>query len=146
LLTGVFVGVVGVGLALAWAMGGNVETAETGHRAPDFTEEDGRPLIVNLWASWCAPCRDEIPALSAFAADNPEVTVIGVAVEDRPEDSRLLAEQLRPSYPLALGDAEFEAAYPNFGLPITYFLDGSGVVTEVYNGILTREKLDERLP
>jgi thiol-disulfide isomerase/thioredoxin len=161
LLTGVFVGVVGVGLALAWAMGGSVETAETGHRAPDFTvellsgsrfslsghlEEDGRPLIVNLWASWCAPCRDEIPALSAFAADNPEVTVIGVAVEDRPEDSRLLAEQLRPSYPLALGDAEFEAAYPNFGLPITYFLDGSGVVTEVYNGILTREKLDERLP
>jgi thiol-disulfide isomerase/thioredoxin len=152
--------VVALGLALAWAFGGDNETAAVGERGPDFTvelldggeftlsrhlEDSGQPLIINLWASWCAPCRDEIPALSAFADNHPELTVIGVAVEDRPDDSRALAADLGPTYPLALGTAEFEDAYPNFGLPVTYFLDEEGVVTEVYNGILTVEKLEERL-
>ncbi len=159
MLTGVFVGVVAIGLAVAWAFGGTPTTAQTGETAPDFSvelidggefslarhiEEDGRPLVVNLWASWCAPCREEIPALSAFAESHPDVAVLGVAVEDRPEESRLLAGQLDPAYPLALGVPGFESAYPNFGLPITYFLDGNGAVTEVYNGILTEEKLAER--
>jgi thiol-disulfide isomerase/thioredoxin len=158
----VFVGVIAVGLALAWAFGGGRgEIAEEGGPAPDFSvelisggdfdlsahlEDDGRPLVLNLWASWCAPCRDEIPALSAVATSRPDVAIVGVAVEDRPEDSRLMADQLAPSYPLALGDAEFEAAYPNFGLPVTYFIDETGVVTGVFNGILTEETLAERLP
>lgn len=157
-----FVGVIAVGLALAWAFGGgSTEVAQEGGSAPDFTvelleggdfelsehlAEDGRPLVVNLWASWCAPCRDEIPALSAFATSHPDVAIVGVAVEDRGEDSRLMADQLAPSYPLALGDAAFEAAYPNFGLPVTYFVDGNGSVTEVHNGILTEETLAERFP
>ncbi len=157
-----FVGVVAVGLALAWAFGGgSTEVAQEGGSAPDFTvelldggdfvlsdhlAEDGRPLVVNLWASWCAPCRDEIPALSAFATSHPDVAVVGVAVEDRAEESRLMADQLSPSYPLALGDPAFEAAYPNFGLPVTYFVDGAGLVTEVHNGILTEEALAERYP
>jgi thiol-disulfide isomerase/thioredoxin len=147
-------------LALAWALDGSDPTATVGEPAPDFTvevldggdftlsrhlEETGQPVVINLWASWCAPCRDEIPALSAFAGEHPEVTVLGVAVEDRPEDSLALATELQPAYPLALGTAGFEDAYPNFGLPVTYFLDAEGVVTEIYNGILTEEKLEERL-
>ena len=45
--------------------------------------------------------------------------------------------------PLAFGDEAFEEAYPNFGLPVTYFLDEDGSVTEVFNGILTPERLEE---
>lgn len=153
-----FVAVVAVGLAVAWALDSPPRSAEAGEPAPDFTVElldggsfaladhvsgDGRPLVLNLWASWCPPCREEIPDLSAFAAANPEVAVVGVAVEDRVEDARAFASEIRPAYPLAIGNAAFEAAYPNFGLPVTYFLDGRGEVTEVFNGVLTVEALEE---
>jgi thiol-disulfide isomerase/thioredoxin len=159
LLTGVFLAVLAVGLTLAWVFDRD-DVATPGEPAPDFTvelleggtftlsehvTEDGRPLVLNLWASWCAPCRDEIPALSDYASSHPSVAILGVAVEDVAEESILLGAELRPSYPLAHGDAKFEASYPNFGLPVTYFLDADGMVTEVYNGILTEATLAEKL-
>ncbi|MGH8915704.1 MAG: TlpA family protein disulfide reductase [Acidimicrobiia bacterium] len=149
-----------VGFALTWALGGDTVTATEGDAAPDFTVElldggsfsladhltnDGRPLILNLWASWCPPCRKEIPDLSAFAAANPDVAVIGVAVEDVLADSRALAVELDPSYPLAFGDEDFANAYPNLGLPVTYFIDGDGTVTEVFNGVLTEATIAEKV-
>jgi thiol-disulfide isomerase/thioredoxin len=150
-----------LGFALTWALGSGNQVAETGERAPRFTVElldggefdltahvadDGRPLVLNLWASWCPPCREEIPDLSAYALAHPDVAVLGVAVEDRREDSLALAAELSPSYPLAFADEAFEQAYPNLGLPVTYFLDQGGTVSEIFNGILTEEILDEKLP
>jgi thiol-disulfide isomerase/thioredoxin len=147
-----------VGLAVAWAVGGRGVVAQVGTPAPDFTvelldggsfslsdhiAEDGRPLIINLWASWCAPCRKEMPDLSAFAGEHPELAVVGVAVEDPLEDARTFGAEVDPDYPLAYGDEAFERAYHNFGLPVTYFLAADGAVTEIFNGILTPERLEE---
>jgi thiol-disulfide isomerase/thioredoxin len=132
--------------------------AEVGELAPDFTvdlldggvfrladhlAEDGRPLVINLWASWCVPCREEMPDLSDFARSHPDLSVVGVAVEDNLEDATAFGEEIGPAYPLAFGNEQFEEAYPNFGLPVTYFLDGAGVITDVHNGILTGETLEE---
>jgi thiol-disulfide isomerase/thioredoxin len=154
----VFVGVLLVGLAIAWAIDGPGDTAEVGRSAPDFTvdlleggtfslsdhiAEDGRPLVINLWASWCVPCREEMPDLSAFAESNPGIAVVGVAVEDRLEDARAFGAEIGPAYPLAYGNAAFDEAYPNFGLPVTYFLDEDGGVIDVFNGVLTPETLEE---
>ncbi len=154
-----FIGVLVLGFALAWALDGGGETAVEGAPAPDFTvdlidggsfsladhlADDGRPIVVNLWASWCAPCRDEIPDLSAFSDANPDIAVVGVAVEDVLADSRKLAAELEPSYPLAFGDEDFANSYPNLGLPVTYFVDGAGKVTDVFNGVLTEAILAER--
>lgn len=145
-------------MAVAWAFDGASDIARTGERAPDFTvdlldggrfalaehlSDDQRPLVLNLWASWCLPCREEIPDLSAFATGNPEFAVVGVAVEDRLEDARAFAAEIDPSYPLAFANAAFDESYPNFGLPVTYFLDRDGIVTEVFNGVLTFETLQE---
>jgi thiol-disulfide isomerase/thioredoxin len=155
----VFIGVLMLGLAVAWAVEGRGETAVAGKPAPDFTvdlldggafsladhvENDGRPMVLNLWASWCAPCREEIPELSAFSDGNPDIAVVGVAVEDVLGDAQALAAELEPSYPLAFGDESFERAYPNLGLPVTYFIDDEGTVTDVFNGILTEAILAER--
>jgi thiol-disulfide isomerase/thioredoxin len=155
----VFIGVLILGLAVAWALEGRSETAVAGKPAPDFTvelldgeafsladhvENDGRPMVLNLWASWCAPCREEIPELSAFSDANPDIAVVGVAVEDVLADAQTLAAELEPSYPLAFGDESFERSYPNLGLPVTYFIDDEGSVTDVFNGILTEAILVER--
>jgi thiol-disulfide isomerase/thioredoxin len=149
------------GLALSWVLDGGGAIATEGDAAPDFSvelfngatfslqghlEDDGRPVLLNLWASWCAPCREEIPALSDFAARNPGIAVIGVAVEDTLDDALAFAVELEPSYPLGLGGDDFETAYPNFGLPVTYFIDADGVIREVFNGILTEDSLQELIP
>lgn len=143
------------GLAIGWLLrSGPVTVAEIGSPAPDFTVElteggsftlldhRGGPVVVNLWASWCVPCRTEIPAISAFAAAHPDVVVIGVAVEDADDASRAFAKEIGAGYPLALGTSAFEDAYPRIGLPATYVLDERGVVTDIYNGIIDEEILD----
>ncbi len=159
MLTAVFIGVVVIGLAVAWAFGrGNPEVAEVGGPAPTFDaplfdgtsfdlaehlEQDGRPVVLNLWASWCDPCRDEIPDLSAWAEDNPDIMVLGLAVEDVEDEARALAAELSPSYPLGLGDDAFRASYPSFALPVTYVIDQEGRVADFINGVVTAERLDE---
>jgi thiol-disulfide isomerase/thioredoxin len=143
-------------LAIGWIVGrGAAEVAEIGSVAPDFTVElidggtftlsgaRGRPVIVNLWASWCAPCREEIPAISAFATDNPDVTVVGVAVQDSEQRAREFAASIGATYPLGLGTTGFEDAYPHLGLPATYIIDGTGTVIEIINGILDEEILTD---
>lgn len=147
-------------MGVAWALDAtsDSEVAEVGEPAPDFTvdlldggvfrltdhvAEDGRPLIINLWASWCVPCREEMPDLSEFAEANPDTAIVGVAVEDNLDDATAFGADIDPAYPLAFGNAEFDEAYPNFGLPVTYFLDEAGVVTTVHNGILTSETIEE---
>ena len=158
LLTGVFLGVVMVGLAVAWLLSDDAAVAEVGGKAPDFTVElldggsfsladhladDGRPMVVNLWASWCLPCLEEIPDISDFAARHADVAVIGVAVEDVREDSESFAEEFSLSYPLAFGSNEFRDAYPTVGLPATFIIDPDGNVSSIVNGIVDQESLEE---
>jgi cytochrome c biogenesis protein CcmG/thiol:disulfide interchange protein DsbE len=157
-LTGVFLVAVVMGLGIGWIVNrSSSEVAEIGAAAPDFTvevidggtftlsEARGQPVIVNLWASWCAPCREEIPAISAFATANPDVTVVGVAVQDPEKSAREFAATIDANYPLALGTTEFEDAYPHLGLPATYILDENGTVIEVINGIVNEDILANAL-
>lgn len=165
-LTVVFLGVVALGLAAAWLVDNLLpdpgDVAEVGAKAPDFSVEliDGgnfhlgshldqvrpRAVVVNLWASWCEPCRREMPALSAFADAHPDVTVIGVAVQDREQSSRAFAAEIGATYPLALGDEAFEEAYPSIGLPATFVIDTEGFVFEIRNGEVTFEDLENLVP
>jgi thiol-disulfide isomerase/thioredoxin len=153
-LTGVFVLVVAAGLAIGWIVRtGSSEVAEIGRVAPEFTAEVisggsftlsehlGQPVVINFWASWCPPCRTEIPDISAFAEANPDIQVVGVAVEDAESSARDFAATVAASYPLALGTDAIEDAYPRIGLPVTYVLDARGVVTDIFNGIVSEELL-----
>lgn len=155
-LTGVFVAVVALGLLVAGLVrSGDPSVAEIGKQAPDFTlqvidggtftlsEAQGQPVVLNLWASWCPPCREEIPTISAWAEDHPEVRVIGVAVDDVESKTRQFAGEIGVSYPLMLGTEEMAGAYPHFGLPATYVIDERGVVTQFVNGVVDRNMLDD---
>lgn len=143
-----------MGLGVAWLFRGD-QAAAVGQPAPDFTVEIieggdftlsealGRPVVLNFWASWCLPCRTEIPDISAFAAAHPDVQVIGVAVDDAEDASRMFADEVGASYPLALGTSEVEAAYPRFGMPVTYIIDEDGKITDVVNGLVDEELLED---
>lgn len=148
---------VGLGLAAALVSRSGPTTATLGQRAPNFTvpllvgdtfdlathlESDGRPVILNLWASWCIPCRTETPELSAFAENNAHILVLGVAVMDTEEQARAFAEEFRPFHALAMGNDEFESRYQTPGLPATFFIGSDGTIVDVIYGIVDTPTLE----
>ena len=100
-------------------------------------------MVLNFWASWCEPCTREMPALVAFAKDTPGVDVVGLAVNDRPADSRRFAEDVGIPFDLGIDrDGEVARAYGATGLPVTVIVDPEGRVADTFFGEITREQLD----
>lgn len=131
----------------------------TGDVAPDFSielldgtsfrlsshlENDGRPVILNLWASWCGPCREEMPALDAAATAHPDVFFLGVAVEDDPLAAEAFAEEIAVGYALAIDEADrVGRRYPSPGLPATFFISAEGEIVKYVYGAVDEEDVAE---
>ncbi|HSM01672.1 MAG TPA: TlpA disulfide reductase family protein [Acidimicrobiia bacterium] len=115
----------------------------TRFRLSDHLATDGRPVILNLWASWCGPCREEMPALDAVAASNPEIYLLGVAVDDEASAARRFAGEVGVSYALAIDeDDDVGDRYPSPGLPATFFIDRNRRVVKVVFGAVTQEQVE----
>lgn len=99
--------------------------------------QDGRPLVLNLWASWCTPCRREIPEFSEAAEANPGVAFVGAAVDDVWDAARDFAAEIGASYPLGHDEnGSVTDNYPFMGLPVTYLITADGTVARQVNGQL----------
>ena len=110
--------------------------------------DDGRALLINFWATWCAPCRREIPLLVDFQAQsNPTgVQVVGIAV-DRFDDVAAFAPTMNFNYPILIGQSDAMEAASAFGieflaLPFTVFGGPQGQVLAVHTGEVTVGDLD----
>jgi thiol-disulfide isomerase/thioredoxin len=94
----------------------------------------GRPSVVNLWASWCEPCRTELPELQRFAdrgAD--EIAVLGVITGDTRTSAASAAEDFGISFPAVFDpDRSLLTGIGRNALPVTLFLDAAGGVRHVY--------------
>ncbi len=97
----------------------------------------GRPYLINLYASWCAPCRMEHPLLMRLAADG--APILGVAYKDRPEDARgFLAELGDPFVASGLDpDGAFGLELGVAGVPETFVIGADGRIAAVHRGPLT---------
>ena len=115
--------------------------------AVNMTDFRGAPLVVNFWATWCAPCVKEMPEFRE-AAEELEGTVafLGVDVEDAPPNAEPFVEQLQIDYPLAIDPRrEFHREVGNFGMPTTLLVDPDGIVRYRHTGPLTRAELRDLL-
>lgn len=118
-------------------------------RLADFT---GTPLVVNMWATWCAPCVKEMPAFDEVAAESSgEVHIIGVNVGDTAEDAAAFAADLGVSYPQYTDpDGILSTEFGVTQLPATAFVDADGTVIELHQGSYTADELrsaiDDHLP
>lgn len=106
-----------------------------------------RPTVVNLWATWCGPCREEMPLLQRAAEDmTGEVQFVGVDTRDSPVGAAGYLEELGISYP-QLVDVEgaLLARLRMAGLPVTLVIDADGRLVAQHLGPMTRQRLDEML-
>lgn len=117
------------------------------HRLSDY---HGRGLLLNFWASWCGPCRDEMPALSAAARRSPDVAVIGIAM-DEPVRARAFLATHPVGYPILIGDMTPPSTSLRMGddgevLPYSVLLDADGRVVQTRRGPLDAATLARWLP
>jgi thiol-disulfide isomerase/thioredoxin len=112
----------------------------------DLSELRGRPVVLNFWATWCLPCRAEMPELDALARERPDVMVLAVDVQEDAAQVVSFRNELRLSLTIALdGDGRTWAVYQSRGLPTTYLIDRAGTIRDVQVGPLTRDLLRTKL-
>jgi|RhiMetdeSRZDD1v2_1073273.scaffolds.fasta_scaffold580251_1 cytochrome c biogenesis protein CcmG, thiol:disulfide interchange protein DsbE len=105
----------------------------------------GKPLVLNFFASWCDPCRDEMPLINELAAKE-EYRVLGIAVEDTRAAITEFSKEARLIFPIALDlNNTVKRSYRIFGPPATFFIDRQGVIRDVVLGPITRERAREAL-
>jgi thiol-disulfide isomerase/thioredoxin len=108
--------------------------------------DDGRPTVVNLWASWCGPCRAEAPILRAAIDAHPEVAFLGVDHQDRREDGEAFLAEERLEFPTVFDlPGDVSRAIDARGMPTTAFFDHTGRLVAVHTGVLTEQLLAQRL-
>jgi thiol-disulfide isomerase/thioredoxin len=118
-------------------------------RELDLARQPGEVVVVNVWATWCAPCRAEMPMLNAFAQQHAGEALLLVGVSaDRTRDKGDVRKAMSAfAYPAGLlSEAKVDELDPPRVLPLTYVVDKSGVVRAVFGGTgtpLTAELLED---
>lgn len=108
----------------------------------------GQWVVVNYWATWCAPCRKEIPDLSSLHSERDDVTVLGLAFEDAEPQSFIDFLQKYPAtFPILLTDTYNppEALGAPRALPTTYLVNPDGEIVEVFVGPIKRHDLEQAI-
>jgi thiol-disulfide isomerase/thioredoxin len=119
-----------------------------GHPAPAFALKDfqqktihlsqyrGKVILLNFWASWCAPCQAEMPTFAQWQSQyHGKLQVIGVNMDDEMPKAEAVARKLKVNYPLVVGTAHMGEAYGGiYGLPVTFLIDAHGRIRAEYQG------------
>lgn len=149
----------GRGYPLGSVAGDNEETGiGVGKRAPNIrlTLDDGRtltlhdmhgrPVLINFWATWCGPCRLEMPEIVRTAQTTPNLVVLAVNVQEQLPQIQDFAQDFAMELPIVRDEAgDVQNLYQIRGMPTTYFVDSDGIVRAVWAGVLTPSRLAELL-
>lgn len=108
----------------------------------------GKPLVINFFASWCDPCREEMPLINELASKSAKdgYTVLGIAVEDTRAAVTEFAREAKLVFPIALDlNSRVKRTYRIFGPPATFFIDSQGVIRDIVLGPITAGRMSDAM-
>jgi thiol-disulfide isomerase/thioredoxin len=111
-----------------------------------YTYTKNQVAVVNVWASWCSPCRAEAPTLASLANKYTDVAFIGILTRDNPATAEAFARRFKLPYPTIIDDSiliGFKGSLPANAIPTTVVLDKNGRVAARISGIITVASLTE---
>jgi cytochrome c biogenesis protein CcmG, thiol:disulfide interchange protein DsbE len=129
-------------------------------KAPEFARRDlsgrkldlrrfrGKVVLLNFWATWCAPCQVEMPVFSAWQSQygSQGLQIIGISMDDDPALAHSLTAKLKLNYPVAMGDAALGEHYGGvLGLPLTFLIDRKGIVRARFQGETDLKSIENQL-
>jgi len=112
----------------------------------NYSYAPGRVTVVNVWASWCAPCRAEIPTLIALSKKYSETTFIGILTRDNPPTAEAFQRRFNIPYPTLIDDSiliGFKGSLPANAIPTTVVIDRNGKVAGRISGAVTVASLSK---
>ena len=118
------------------------------HKRLDLNAYRGKVVLLNFWATWCAPCQVEMPSFVAWQKKygTHGLQVIGISLDDDPALVRSLVGKLKLNYPVAMGDVKLGDLYGGvLGLPVTYLIDRHGMIQAEYQGEADLGKIEMQL-
>jgi thiol-disulfide isomerase/thioredoxin len=109
----------------------------------------GKVVLINFWATWCPPCRAEMPDLVRLQREHAKQGLQIIGITYPPEDEtevRRFARSLKVNYPIILGTRQIKARFSSDeNLPLTVVIDRDGKVSDIISGILLRQEFDEKI-
>jgi peroxiredoxin len=118
------------------------------HERVDLRAYRGKVVLLNFWATWCAPCQVEMPHFVDWQKEYASrgLQVIGISMDDDPAPVRSLSSKLLLNYHVAMGDEKLGELYGGIlGLPVTYLIDSTGIVRAEYRGETDLKMMEEQL-
>lgn len=113
-----------------------------------LADHKGKVIMLNFWATWCAPCLAEIPEFIKAYDEHKDkgLVIVGVLTEDAPENLGPFATEKKINYPLVINTPGLEDAYgPVFGLPLSVIIARDGSVCKRHFGPMSREQLEREI-
>ncbi len=101
----------------------------------------GRPIIVNIWATWCPPCQKELPLLENAHLTHRNITIVGIDQGEARAHVAAFLARVEVTYPVLLDRGEVYGAAAGFAFPTTVFLDSAGRIKSVHQGALDAASL-----
>jgi thiol-disulfide isomerase/thioredoxin len=109
----------------------------------------GKVILLNFWATWCGPCRAEIPSLVELQEQyKDDLVVLGFSVDDTAEKLLPYAAEFKMNYPVLVGNGREdvqEAFGPLFGIPVSVIIGRDGVIAKKHSGIATKEQIEREI-
>jgi peroxiredoxin len=137
---------------------GKQKPANLGFTVKDMSGRDvklsdykGKVILLNFWATWCGPCKIEIPGFVELYNGYKDrgFVVLGISTDDSPEQLRKFAREMNITYPVLVGsdrtDITDDAYGPMWGIPVSFLIGKDGTICHRYMGLATKEQLEREL-
>ena len=108
----------------------------------------GKVVLLNFWATWCEPCKQEIPAFVELydRYKDKGFVVVGVSIDDTPQQLQQFTREWKMQYPIGQMESDIEDAYgPFYGIPTSYFIARNGTICTKHLGPATKEQFEQEI-